>query len=78
MRRSEADDAPHHTAFAGVLREASHQFASRPTTRRHSRAPGVIPIESRNGARVKAADLPPQGVYRPNYNLLTPNMRSPE
>jgi biotin synthase len=42
------------------------------------RAPGVIPIELRNGARVKANDVAPQGVYRPNYNILTPNMRSPE
>jgi lipoyl synthase len=42
------------------------------------RAPGVIPIELKNGARVKANDVAPQGVYRPNYNLLTPNMRSPE
>jgi lipoyl synthase len=42
------------------------------------RAPGVIPIELKNGARVKANDVPPQGVYRPNYNILTPNMRSPE
>ena len=42
------------------------------------RAPGVTPIEFRNGARVKAADLPPQGVYRPNNNIMTPNMRSPE
>jgi len=42
------------------------------------REPGVIPIELRNGARVKANDVPPQGVYRPNYNILTPNMRSPE
>ena len=42
------------------------------------REPGVIPVELRNGARVKANDLPPQGVYRPNYNILTPHMRSPE
>lgn len=42
------------------------------------RAPGVIPIALKNGARVKANDVPPQGVYRPNYNILTPNMRSPE
>jgi biotin synthase len=42
------------------------------------RAPGVIPIELRNGARVKANDIAPQGVYRPNYNILTPNMRSPD
>ena len=38
----------------------------------------VIPIELKNGARVKANDVAPQGVYRPNYNILTPNMRSPE
>ena len=42
------------------------------------REPGVIPVELRNGARVKANDVPPQGVYRPNYNILTPHMRSPE
>ena len=42
------------------------------------RTPGVIPIELKNGARVRANDVAPQGVYRPNYNILTPNMRSPE
>ena len=42
------------------------------------RAPGAIPSEFRNGARVKANDVTPQGVYRPNYNILTPHMRSPE
>ncbi|MCX7961255.1 MAG: radical SAM protein [Burkholderiales bacterium] len=42
------------------------------------RAPGTIPIELRNGARVKRANVAPQGVYLPNYNVLTPNMRSPE
>lgn len=42
------------------------------------REPGVIPIELKNGARVKTNDVPPQGVYRPNYNILTPNMRSPQ
>jgi len=42
------------------------------------RTPDAIPIEFKNGARVKANDVAPQGVYRPNYNMLTPNMRSPE
>jgi biotin synthase len=42
------------------------------------RTPGVIPIELKNGARVKTNDVAPHGVYRPNYNILTPNMRSPE
>ena len=47
-------------------------------TKMQPRAPGVIPIELKNGARVKANDVAPQGVYRPNYNILTPNMRSPD
>src|SRR5579863_9444580 len=42
------------------------------------RAPGAVPADARNGARVKTQDLQPEGVYRPNYNVLTPNMRSPE
>jgi biotin synthase len=42
------------------------------------RSPGVIPIELKNGARVKLNGVAPQGVYLPNYNILTPNMRSPE
>ncbi len=42
------------------------------------RAPGQIPPEARNGARVKANDLAPQGAYLPNYNILTPHMRSPD
>ncbi|HLF30179.1 MAG TPA: radical SAM protein [Xanthomonadales bacterium] len=42
------------------------------------RAPGKTPREFRNGARVKNQDVAPQGVYRPDYNILTPHMRSPE
>ncbi len=42
------------------------------------RAPAATPRELRNGARVKDNNLPPQGVYLPNYNILTPHMRSPE
>jgi len=42
------------------------------------RAPQAIPKEARNGARVKANAVAPQGVYLPNYNVLTPYMRSPE
>jgi lipoyl synthase len=44
----------------------------------HPRAPGAVPPEAKNGRRVKARDLPAQGVYRPNDNILTPNMRSPD
>ena len=42
------------------------------------RAPKPTPPERRNGARVKAADLPPAGVYLPNNNVLAPHMRSPQ
>lgn len=42
------------------------------------RSPGRTPKELRNGARVKSHDVAPQGLYRPDYNILTPNMRSPE
>jgi len=49
-----------------------------PSAQMEPRAPGVIPIELKNGARVKGNDIAPQGVYLPNYNVLTPHMHSPE
>lgn len=42
------------------------------------RAPGEVPADARNGARVKAEDVAPRGVYLPNDNIQTPNMRSPD
>ena len=42
------------------------------------RAPSATPVEARNGKRVREAAVPPQGVYLPNNNVLTPEMRSPE
>lgn len=42
------------------------------------RMPDRIPAQMKNGGRVKSADVAPEGVYRPNYNILTPNMRSPD
>jgi biotin synthase len=42
------------------------------------RTPGPTPQAARNGARVKANDVIPTGVYRPNDNILTPHMRSPD
>lgn len=42
------------------------------------RAPAATPKALRNGARVKQNNVAPEGVYRPNYNILTPHMRSPE
>jgi len=42
------------------------------------RAPLPTPKDRRNGASVKAGAVAPTGVYRPNYNVQTPQMRSPE
>ncbi len=42
------------------------------------RAPAKTPEALKNGARVKSGNIAPEGVYLPNYNRLTPNMRSPE
>jgi biotin synthase len=42
------------------------------------RAPGKTPKNRRNGAWVKSSDIAPEGVYRPDYNILTPHMRSPD
>jgi len=42
------------------------------------RRPAATPVEARNGRRVKDSAVPPQGVYLPNNNVLTPAMRSPE
>ena len=42
------------------------------------RAPAQPPKEARNGGRVKAADVRPEGLYLPNNNIQTPNMVSPE
>jgi biotin synthase len=42
------------------------------------RAPVAVPSPLKNGGRVKANNVAPAGVYIPNYNILTPHMRSPE
>ncbi|MDE3117290.1 MAG: radical SAM protein [Pseudomonadota bacterium] len=42
------------------------------------RAPGAIPAELKNGGRVKSNGAAPAGVYLPNNNILTPQMRSPD
>lgn len=42
------------------------------------RAPAPIPAALKNGARVRGNDVAPTGVYLPNNNVLTPNMRSPD
>jgi biotin synthase len=42
------------------------------------RLPGKTPVDRRNGKHVKANDIPPEGVYLPNNNILAPHMKSPE
>jgi len=42
------------------------------------RLPGKTPKNRKNGAEVKSHNIEPEGVYRPDYNILTPNMRSPD
>ena len=42
------------------------------------RAPLATPAAKRNGAAVKSADVRPSGIYRPNNNVQTPAMRSPD
>ena len=42
------------------------------------RLPEKTPVDRRNGKHVKANDIPPEGVYLPNNNILAPHMKSPE
>lgn len=42
------------------------------------RLPGKTAAPFRNGKPVKDANLAPEGLYRPDYRVMTPNMRSPE
>lgn len=65
--------------------EAAHATDNATTGHDHNpsalmqpRAPAATPREMKNGARVKVNNVAPQGVYLPNYNILTPHMRSPE
>ena len=49
-----------------------------PSALMQPRVPNNAPKDLRNGGRVKSNNVAPQGVYLPNYNILTPHMRSPE
>ena len=42
------------------------------------RTPEAVPRQLRNGGQVKANNVAPDGAYFPNYNILTPHMRSPD
>ena len=58
--------------------DAGERLDHNPFAIMQPRAPAATPKELRNGARVKDTNVAPQGVYRPNYNILTPHMRSPQ
>lgn len=58
--------------------DAANGLDYNPAPLMQPRAPVKTPAELRNGARVKTHNVAPQGVYLPNYNVLTPHMRSPE
>jgi len=63
---------------ASVANTAQAQQDYNPLALMQPRAPAATPREMKNGARVKSNNVAPQGVYLPNYNILTPHMRSPE
>jgi biotin synthase len=65
---------PEGAAPAQAIAGADHNAFAR----MQPRVPEPTPRQARNGARVKAHNVPPQGVYLPNNNVLTPSMRSPE
>ena len=63
-------------AMPGGLNEAGLDF--NPAEIMEPRKPGAIAPDLKNGGRVKHNDVAPEGVYLPDYNILTPHMRSPE
>src|SRR5512140_3851521 len=68
----------HRSDNSAVLTEADAARDHNPFDLMQPRLPMSTPREPRMGARVVKANVAPQGVYRPNYNILTPHMRSPE
>jgi biotin synthase-related radical SAM superfamily protein len=46
--------------------------------RMEPRKPNATPAPFRNGKPVKDANISPAGLYRPDYRVMTPHMRSPE
>ncbi|HEX9701548.1 MAG TPA: radical SAM protein [Rhodospirillales bacterium] len=64
------------TAEPAETGPAGHDY--NPYALMQPRAPKATPRELKNGGRVKADNIAPSGVYLPNYNYLTPHMRSPD
>jgi biotin synthase len=53
-------------------------FETKGSVAMQPRAPSKTPADRKNGRHVKANDIPPQGVYLPNNNIMAPHMKSPE
>jgi len=68
----------HRPEGATILEQRGDGRDHNPFLLMQPRTPLKTPTELKNGARVKANNVAPQGVYLPNYNVLTPHMRSPE
>jgi biotin synthase len=68
----------HRPEAASVASPLSDARDFNPSALMQPRAPEKTPAAMRNGARVRANNIEPRGVYLPNYNVLTPHMRSPE
>jgi biotin synthase-related radical SAM superfamily protein len=49
-----------------------------PSAAMQPRRPGETPAQAKNGARVKSANVSPEGLYLPNNNRMAPHMRSPD
>ena len=66
----------HKSQPAESAKTDEHSFNSKDEM--EPRLPETPSKEFKNGKVVKVNDVTPKGVYRPNYKILTPNMRSPE
>lgn len=64
------------TAIPSAIGTGGYDF--NPFDLMEPRQPDAIPADLRNGGRVKANNVAPEGVYRPDYRILTPHMRSPD
>ena len=64
------------TGPAGSKQKSSTDF--NPFDAMQPRFPDKTPVDRRNGRNVKDNDIPPQGVYLPNNNIMAPHMKSPE
>ncbi len=56
----------------------AHGLDYNPLSAMEPRVPAQVPVQMRNGRPVKDAHLTPDGLYRPDYRMMTPLMRSPD